>query len=620
MKTYSKILSLLLSVVILMTSALLVSCDKDGEEPVEPAETTTIADVVGGDTPTEADTEAPAEGIVIVKDGVCDARVIRSDDVDASSIQVNCAADVRLAVQKATGVPTGIDTDWLKAGGEYDSSTTEILVGYTGYNETAQVYSQLKYGEYVVKVVGNKIVVAGYTDTAVYEGCRKLRNLISEIGTEGNLVIPADTLITGTVDKMLSAVPSYSGGVFDSTYECGGDATLILFEETDIDAYNKYLDTLSAAGWTQYTTNTVSNNSFATYTNENYTMNLGFYDYEDATRIIVEPLAAPVGLASDNVYEKVTTTQITMLGLDYFATRGEHHNIGLSMVIRLADGRFIVIDGGSNNNEHYTTLVDTLTDQSAEYRKSGEKVTIAAWIITHPHGDHSGMIGKQYSKFSNMNVERFMVNFMSDSERNKAMNSSSYGGNWDNGEGGGWVDVATAAKKLGAELQYVHVGQVFHIADVKIDVLYTVESYAPKICNAFNTTSLTLKFTFDSGDTFLMTGDTTGAGMQIAAKTFGDYMQCDILQVSHHGCGTWSGDSGMIYAYGIVDPETLLWPASISSFPNYKSKKYNIVLFSKEEGGSNPNYKECLIAGAVGDRVIVPIPYTVGGAIESRVS
>ena len=622
MKLSTKLIALLMAFMMLISTAVLTSCDNSnqpaGDDTTTPAANDTTTPAPADTTTSEVVDDTPQD-LVMVASGVNQVRIVRDEDAVTGAVSTSCASELHEAIRTATGVIPGIDTDWIKKGAEYDHESVEILVGVTEYSESKEVLADISYGEYLVKVVGKKLVIAAYSDAAMYEACRQVKKLIQERAAEGELTIPADTMFAGVTDADLNVIPSYQNGTFISTYECGGDATLLLIDDTTVDAYNTYLTKLESAGWVKYTTNEINGNYFATFNTADYTLNLGFYDYEDAARIIIEPLAKPVGLKEDNVYEKVTTTQITMLGLDYFASTGSHYNNGLSMLIRLADGRFIVIDGGGNNTQHTNILLNALKDQSKDYLKAGQKITIAAWIITHAHGDHSGMIGKQYAKFSGMKVEKFLVNFISDTERNKAMNSTEYKGNWDSGEGGGWSQVVTAAKALKADLQYVHVGQVFYIADVKIDVLYTIESYAPKLCNAFNTTSLTMKMTFDSGDTFLMTGDTTGNGMQIAAKMFGDYMQCDMLQVCHHGYTTWGNNSGMIQAYKVVSPATLLWPQSSNAYPGYWKKDYNIVLFSTDQGGANKNFKECLVAGNEGEQVIVPIPYTVGTATEVRV-
>ena len=174
------------------------------------------------------------------------------------------------------------------------------------------------------------------------------------------------------------------------------------------------------------------------------------------------------------------------------------------------------------------------------------------------------------------------------------------------------------ANSLGAKLQTVHVGQTFYISNVKMDILYTLESYAPKVCNTFNTSSITAKFTFDTGDTCLITGDTTGFGLDIVTKMFGDYIKSDIVQISHHGANTGGYDHGTMALYKKAAPETLLWPVGWSIYSERAKLIYNKVAFSTETGGQNANFKESLVAGYEGERVILPIPYTVGSAIEIR--
>ena len=228
------------------------------------------------------------------------------------------------------------------------------------------------------------------------------------------------------------------------------------------------------------------------------------------------------------------------------------------------------------------------------------------------------MISKRSDAFKSFTVENFLVNFMSDTERQNAISSylAKGSGNWGNSEGGGYTNVLSAAAALNATVRTIHVGQVYYFADAKLEVLYTIESYGPTMCNAFNTTSLIIKATI-SGTTFMITGDATGAGMQIAANMFGDYLKSDIVQVSHHGYTTWGNDSGTISAYVKMAPATLLWPQGGHGYPNYTSKTYNMAL---TETKSNPNYKETYVAGWEGDKTVIPLPYTVGSGIVTRAS
>ena len=327
---------------------------------------------------------------------------------------------------------------------------------------------------------------------------------------------------------------------------------------------------------------------------------------------MIEPLAPAVGLKEDNKYEKVTTTQLTMLGQQYTTSSGEVKANGQSILIRCADGRFIIVDGGFNTAAVAGELLQTMKEQSAAYAKTAKDITVAAWIVTHAHGDHFGALVSRYNDFRGITVERILVNFLSETERIKAINSSSVGKNWSATEGGAYTKIPTAAKALGAEVHNVHVGQVYYIADVEMEVLYTIESFAPEVCNALNTSSTVMKMNL-AGTTYMSTGDATGNGMEICADMYGDYIQSDIVQVCHHGGSTWHNDAGIIKAYKTINAPTVLWPRGMSGYESAKTASRNAVLYQVS------NYKEDYVSGSVGDLVVLPMPYTVGTATVTRV-
>ena len=123
-----------------------------------------------------------------------------------------------------------------------------------------------------------------------------------------------------------------------------------------------------------------------------------------------------------------------------------------------------------------------------------------------------------------------------------------------------------------------------------------------------------MKMTFSDGTVFMMTGDATGNAMQICNRMYGDYLKCDILQVSHHGHGTWGNDTGVSNAYKKMLPATLLWPAGEPQYNKSRSYGYNKVLFSPTDDvvGSNSNFKEVYVAGNINQITTTPIPYSVG--------
>lgn len=601
-----KILLLALAAVMLLST--LCACG-EGSNVGE----TTVSDTTAETT--VATTEPTPTSVDIVADGKPVFKVIRDEDAETSAVVVSQARSILDKIKGLTGAMPKLETDWVKRGSQLDSSTYEILVGVTDYPETKEVMDSLTYGEWAVRLVGNKIVIFGFSDTSMSHAVSRFNRALEKAVSEDkkSITLTAEEINqTDALDAQMSALPQYEGGNFLSYYKAGNNVDEIIIGNTNPDEYKAYLSKLEQNGFTCYTTHQITDNLFATYTNDKYTVTAGYYDYETSARILIEPLAPAVGLKEENVYTPVTTSQITMLGMEFKNNDGSYTSNGLSVLIRLTDGRFIVVDGGFNREKHASELMRHLKEQSAGYVKSNKDITIAAWIITHPHGDHDGMLYGKYSNFMGITVERVMANFLSESELTKAANSSSVGGNWGSTEGFEYQKVLTAAKALKATVHQVHVGQVFYFADLKMEVLYTMESFGPKVCNALNTTSIVLRMEFGGKTVYLSTGDATGNGMQICTKMYGDYMQSDIVQVCHHGYGTWGNDSGMIQAYKTINAPTVLWPQGLNAYPTYKTKAYNSVVFEV------PNYKEVYVSGAEGDSIILPIPYTIGTGIENR--
>lgn len=126
---------------------------------------------------------------------------------------------------------------------------------------------------------------------------------------------------------------------------------------------------------------------------------------------------------------------------------------------------------------------------------------------------------------------------------------------------------------------------------------------------SLNPTLVVMRMEFGGETVYMSTGDATCNGMEICTKMYGDYLQSDLIQVCHHGYGTWGNDSAIIKAYEAINAPTVLWPQGLEHYETHKTLAYNSVLFRI------PNYKEVYVSGPEGDTVSIPIPYTVGSGI-----
>ena len=608
------ILFALAAILLALTLLLTAGCQKNGNDEITTVETEDVT------------TEEPAApSTVLMEGGVAKVKIVRSDDLDAGDLQITLARNILNALGEFGDVNGALVTDWTKDG-THDDNALEILVGSTNYKQTAEVAAELGYNAYAVRLVGNKIVVFGYSDDCLSAAVRDFVRQIRRSGDKETHRVELkneDISFSGSASMMLSGIPHYDGGTLPILYDPGDDCEELIVPGTDVNGFNAYVAKMKAAGFEEKASNSIGDNSFSTLTNGELTVNAGYYNYEKSVRIIVEEYdEEDLKALGDGKGEKVTTAQISMLGLAYTDSTGAEKSNGLSIVMRLEDGRFIVVDGGFNRVKQSSLLIDTIKKQSADYRdKTGMK--IAMWITTHAHGDHMGMISNQYSAIKNSGivVENFVVNFMSDTERERAINYhlSTGSSHWSANEGSAWTKVYSAADYLGSNIVVAHVGQVWRFLGLDVDVLYTIESHGPKMATALNTTSLIMKFTFTDTatgkqTTYLSTGDATGDGFDITSRAFGSYLKCDMLQMAHHGGTTWGNDSGTIKAYKLVSPATLVWPCGDAYWPTSAAKSYNVGV---QNVNTNPNYKETYVAGIEGAVTVFPLPYTVGTGVKT---
>ena len=132
-------------------------------------ESTDANDASDGQSESDKSTEK-AEAIVgdeliIFENGAYNCNIVCSDK--ATDIEKSIYNKLRNRFKTATGVAPAYTTDF-KAYNDDGESRKEpaILIGETNYEESKEVYSELNYGTGVIKLIGNKLVVAFPSDEA----------------------------------------------------------------------------------------------------------------------------------------------------------------------------------------------------------------------------------------------------------------------------------------------------------------------------------------------------------------------------------------------------------------------------------------------------------------------
>ncbi|MBQ2767685.1 MAG: hypothetical protein IJF49_06365 [Clostridia bacterium] len=560
---------------LLIAALALSACNGDTPNPPDTTDTTA----------TETTPPIPSE-IDIVKDGVANYTIVRPDNADQATVEA--ASRLRKLIAQYTGVSPILATDWIKPGSDYDHSTFEILIGRTAYSESSNALDTLTYGDFIIKADGNKLVINAWSADGLSRAITELADEMIASATDGNFSLPGNFQVTDTAIEGVNTLPIYPNGSLDSIYTSTKDVRLLIFEETNASAYDTYLNALKANGYTEYAQNNIAENKFSTYVTDAYVVNLAYYAHKEETRITIEPRTTLPITEAENTYQKAVEPKFTMIGLE---SQSDLQN-GMSFVWQLADGSYIIVDGGFNNVHDTQTLYRYMKNNAPD----PENITIAAWLITHGHGDHHGA----YYRFSEVygkkvNVELVIGNFPTS----------------DFIEGGvspnGVSSIVTNAQKYfaGSKFLTAHTGQKLYLRDAVLEILYTQEDILPQTFSDLNTASLAFSITL-GGQRFLILGDADELACAILYHAFGDYLKSDFIQTSHHGYSNGSsGSYGTLSVYKAAAAPVVLWPVGDYNYKHVVGA-YSYSKYLQEAETT----KEIVVAGS--RTFTISLPYTYG--------
>lgn len=545
-----KYLALILA---LIAALLLCSCGEDDA----PAAT---------EAPTEAPTDAPevSDGrLVIFADGEYKCNIVRPEN--ASKRELELYVNLREMLKEITGVMPPISTDFIAYNESYDPNKFEILVGLTNQAESAELYSKLTYSDFRAELINKKYAIAFHDMDTANSALEMLGSMLRSGFKNGEIVLDESWSYSLSEKEVLEDIPVYEGGKFSDVYEGAYGMQTIVIEKTSADEYENYLASLASLGYTPYTENTIGKNLFATYQSDKYILSAMFFDSRSEVRVTLEysgnyDLPA---LEKENIYTDLgIESSITQIGLE------ESNDIqnGMSYVIKLADGSFIIFDGGTEDGmSQFYSVMESLAEDPND-------ITIAAWILTHAHGDHIGLI------YSLILDEKFLENYTLEqiiwSKVGDKQLLNLGGGNQD------YID-KLFARVEGARVVIAHPGQVFYIRNAVYTVLATIELVEPITLANLNDSSVVGRLEID-GRSFMFPGDSHPTETEAICSIYRTELKSDVVQVIHHG---YQGGSAAFYAY--VDPLTVFWP--LGEFNYYQSNEtpmkdwsYSAWLFSED--------------------------------------
>lgn len=206
----------------------------------------------------------------------------------------------------------------------------------------------------------------------------------------------------------------------------------------------------------------------------------------------------------------------------------------MSVVIETGKGGVIVIDGGTADDAGH--LLETI-------RSKGGKVN--AWLITHPHSDHVGAFNNIINNpDSQITVDNVYYSF---NEQEWYDTNESYRADM-------VAQTREALTKLPAEALHPDIkkGQEIWVDDVKITVLNEPYWFSN---NAINNSSVAFQVMMNNKAIVFLGDMGVEAGQSFLKDYDGQNIQCDILQMSHHG---QNGVEKVVYEK--LRPSICLWP------------------------------------------------------------
>lgn len=353
----------------------------------------------------------------------------------------------------------------------------------------------------------------------------------------------------------------------DILYSCDDDSVLHTYKSKSEEDFNAVCAYYAEQGFKVYSDTTKVGNRFTTFVGDGPMAHVYWLKNQSELNIVISQTAAStLPPATPEVTDGDYECSIVQFK--------DNSNVnGMSYVIQLKDGSYIVYDGS------YTGQARKLQKYLTDNYKGEGKPIIRAWILTHSHNDHYPTFRTFANKMSaTATVEHVILAPLND-------------GNYTMNEEELYLSdgVHEDIKKLkGAKTVYAHTGMEFTFCNLKLEILMTADDIykANAQGNNFNNTSIVSRL-YDESYSALFLADIGIQGSTLAAEIYGDYLKSNVCQVSHHGV-----EDVPLSFYEIVQASILYYPCNIWLY-NLQDRNDDVRIALENRSFT----KEILIAG-----------------------
>lgn len=332
-------------------------------------------------------------------------------------------------------------------------------------------------------------------------------------------------------------VPILASGSCEGICSCSDGLWQVICREVSTEDFHAYRSTLAAKGFTEQNNSTRANNLFYTYLDGDGAFLYASY-IGHAREVRLYTAKSYVLPPDGETYARVCTPNVKQLNASDLSSTDQ--NEGMGYVFRLADGSFLIVDGGYKSNASAKALYDYLKSQAPD----PAHIRIACWYISHYHGDHVGTLIRFAEKYANdpsITVESFMVNQCLTPEMIEFCST----------ESGEILNHRSTLRTAYPNAVFYKplAGQRYRFADAQIDVLYTISDYLPQTIpnesdataaspkkGDYNTQSMVSIIKVEDTRFFMM-ADTVKLACDEMCARYGETLKSDYVQISHHGIG-----------------------------------------------------------------------------------
>lgn len=509
----SKIMIRIVAIILTLSffASLLVACDKTDENVPEPSDTVEVTE-----KPTEEPTEKPTKpaetmdesrfNFLFKKELTCAFVLPDNSTDDENAVAEELAA---LIFGKLKKEPVFVKESELT-----DALPYAIFIGNTSSQIAKDAISALGERESAVVLDGNKLFLV-FESLSGGKGAAEA--LVEEIDTDKaikNAWLPLDFSLKYKALPEIDLLPAYEEDA--TVIDSGLNTELLIANWVSANAFEDYCASIEAAGFKKDFDREEGDNRFAAFLAENHYVYVYRTGYNEQMRRVIAPI-------EQYARPDYTEPERDEYDMPYIASIPQPSS-GEGYILRLPDGRFIIFDGGYKDDDRvYKTLREL----------ESKEIVIAAWFISHPHGDHyPAFIDfiKKHSHDKTITIQSVMHNF------------THYDRYYINGSAGKDTS-GDSVKEIYAAIETyvpdvplikVHTGQLLTFGSATVEVIYTIEDLMPKTIPNINDSSLVIRVTMADRSLMLL-ADTCYDSGPIMHKMWGSHLKSDIVQVAHHG-------------------------------------------------------------------------------------